>query len=329
MTVVAPCRLHFGLFHVPVERLTAWPDGTPVRNFGGLGMMVVDPQVRVRVTSSRQFMPANGSLADRATAFAKVVGDRITFPSSGSYLRFHADGPPEHVGLGVGTALGMTLAFAANDAEGGNYVPQQQLPAVVGRGRRSGIGVHGFYYGGFIVDDGKLGDELPVLRERIDVPSDWRVVLARPPVPGAWHGEAERTAFRRRRSAAEALDTTSRLSRLASEFIVPALKRADFDTFAVNLTDFNRIAGEPFDDDQGGPYAGPAVAGIIDELLEWGVRGVGQSSWGPTVFAFARNEAEATELADRLRDRFPNLADLRVTAADNQGVRVLPDDQPG
>ncbi|WP_246173799.1 hypothetical protein [Limnoglobus roseus] len=105
--------------------------------------------------------------------------------------------------------------------------------------------------------------------------------------------------------------------------MIPALKRADFESFARSLAEFNRNAGEPFHLDQGGPYASPAVAELIDELMKWNVRGVGQSSWGPTVFAFAPNEPEAEQLAARLRMRFPNLADLCVTAADNQGVRVL------
>ena len=200
---------------------------------------------------------------------------------------------------------------------------QDELPQVLGRGKRSGIGIHGFRHGGFIVDDGKLEDELPQIRERIEVPSDWRVVLVRPPVPGAWHGEQERTAFHRNRSPEAALDTTRRLLHIANDTLIPALKQADFDTFATSLTDFNRVAGEPFDDDQGGPYAGVAVAGIIDELLEWGTLGVGQSSWGPTVFAVCPDEPAATALAARCRAHFPDLDDVTVTAAKNDGPTTL------
>ena len=46
--VVAPCRLHFGLFHVPVDGLTHYPDGRPVRKFGGLGMMIENPRNELR-----------------------------------------------------------------------------------------------------------------------------------------------------------------------------------------------------------------------------------------------------------------------------------------
>ena len=44
--VVAPSRLHFGLFHVPVAG-DPWPDGLPVRCFGGVGLMVEEPAVVV------------------------------------------------------------------------------------------------------------------------------------------------------------------------------------------------------------------------------------------------------------------------------------------
>lgn len=305
----APCRLHFGLFYVPVEGLNQWPDGTPLRKFGGLGMMLREPRITVSAIPSTQFS-ATGSLGVRALAFAKLIPTAA--PS-----QIDANGPPEHIGLGVGTALAMTVGRALI---GRAY--EDNFPLFVGRGKRSGIGISGFHRGGFIVDDGKLDDaELPEIRERIDVPSDWRVVLVQPPVPGAWHGDRERSAFGRGRSPDAALEATRRLLTLASEKIVPALKAADFETFARSLTDFNRIAGEPFNGDQGGPYAGPAIAGIVDELIEWGTLGVGQSSWGPTVFAFARNESEGRSLAQRLRERFPNLDDVSVTGPDNLGVR--------
>ena len=84
-------------------------------------------------------------------------------------------------------------------------------------------------------------------------------------------------------------------------------------------------AGEPFAADQGGPYAGPAVTGLIDKLRAWDFAGVGQSSWGPTVFAFAPDHSTAGALAAKLRDRFPDLADVTVTAANNTGFTFTGD----
>ncbi len=311
MLVSAPCRLHFGLFHVPVDGLHHGPDGTPIRKYGGLGMMVRDQRINVSVA------PDTGSgheplapLDERANLI------RSKLPGSPP-VRISVSGPPEHVGLGVGTALAMSVGTVLG------WDPySDQLPRLLGRGNRSGIGIEGFRGGGFIVDDGKIGDELPIIRERIEVPADWHIVLIRPKIPGDWYGDRERMAFGRNRSPANALDTTRRLRVLADEQILPALKSQDFDAFSRGITLFNRIAGEPFAADQGGPYASPVIADLIDQLLAWGVLGAGQSSWGPTVFAFTKCQDEAHRLNSRLMHARNDLERPVITPADNRGYRV-------
>lgn len=331
--VVAPCRLHFGLFHVPVEGFTHWPDGRPVRKFGGVGLMVEPPAVRVGVRRSGDWS-ATGSLAARAMRFLRTAWDASPdLLRRAGALAVAADGPPEHVGLGIGTALGMAVVYAAAAELVGRFPSSPETFArVVGRGRRSGIGVHGFSRGGLIVDAGKECDtDLPQLDERVTFPAAWRVVLLRPRAEPLWHGDRERVAFGRGRSPAAATATTDRLQEIAYHELIPAAKAGDFFGFAEAVYSFNRTAGEPFADDQGGPYAGPAIARLIGELRSWGVAGVGQSSWGPTVFALAADEEEANALAARARCHIPDLADVTVAAANNRGAaseRIHDPDQP-
>ena len=52
---------------------------------------------------------------------------------------------------------------------------------------------------------------------------------------------------------------------------------------------------------QGGPYASAKVGEALDWLRDQGVSGLGQSSWGPTGFAFAASEAEGQALLRGLR----------------------------
>jgi predicted sugar kinase len=106
---------------------------------------------------------------------------------------------------------------------------------------------------------------------------------------------------------------------------VPAVKSQDFAAFSDAVQRYNRLAGEPFAADQGGPYSGPEVTAVIDALRAWGAAGVGQTSWGPTVFAFAQDEGEARHLTDRARGQFPNLADVTVAKANNRGAVVSTD----
>ncbi len=318
MLVSAPCRLHFGLFHVPADGLHHGTDGTPIRKYGGLGMMVRDQRISVTVD------PDTGSGHEPSApldARANLIKSKL--PGSPP-VRISVSGPPEHVGLGVGTALAMSVGTVL-----GWDPHSDQLPRLLGRGNRSGIGIEGFRRGGFIVDDGKIGDELPIIRERIEVPADWHVVLIRPKIPGDWYGDRERMAFGRNRTPANAFDTTRRLRDLADKQILPALKSNDFEAFSQGITLFNRIAGEPFAVDQGGPYASPVIADLIDQLLAWGVLGTGQSSWGPTVFAFTKSEDEAVRLQIRLMDSRNDIELAGITPADNRGYRVSTHEQTG
>jgi beta-RFAP synthase len=324
--VVAPCRLHFGLFHVPVDGLTHHPDGRPVRMFGGLGLMIEQPCVTVEATYGER-MESTGTLAERAMVYLKHLKEMCPGADRCSLA---ANGPPEHVGLGVGTALGMAITKVVNPEHWAlqhYFAPQAltdtRLARLAGRGKRSGIGVDGFTAGGFLFDDGKeTDDELPEVFLREEFPAAWRIVLVRPPTPPVWFGDRERTAFARTRPADKALSLTDRLRSLAYGTIVPAVRNTDFDTFAASIHEFNRLAGEPFHDDQGGPYASPEVACVIDELMEMGAVGVGQSSWGPTVFAFAQSADEAEQLAARARERFSSATEVTVTAANNTGARL-------
>lgn len=318
--VVAPCRLHFGLFHVPVDGLTHYPDGRPVRKFGGLGLMIDNPCVTVtaeRSETDHHF----GSLGERALETLSLIRSQISHLPNYTVM---ASGPPQHVGLGIGTAIGMAIAECIQADYISFFVTwsTDELAPLVSRGKRSGIGVHGSARGGFLTDDGKLDDELPRLGARLEFPPDWRIVLVRPPSPPEWFGDRERTAFARTRPADRALSLTDRLRSLAYDTIVPAVRDEDFDTFAASIFEFNRLAGEPFHDDQGGPYAGAEVACVIDELMETGAVGVGQSSWGPTVFAMCREADEAEHLAARARTRFSSATEVTVTAANNTGARL-------
>jgi beta-ribofuranosylaminobenzene 5'-phosphate synthase len=320
--VAAPCRLHFGLLHVPTPGFTHWKDGSPVRKFGGVGLMVEEPEVTVHVEPASEWSAA-GSHGERACEFARRVWSAA--PVRGfKGLRVTAAGPPEHVGLGVGTALGLAVARAVTTHSITRSWTVTELARLAGRGERSRIGIFGFERGGLILDAGKEDEsDAPRLHSRADFPEAWRVVLVRPDVAPAWYGERERTAFRRSRPPAAVAALTRLLDGLATGAIEPAVRAADFRTFTHAVYEYNRRAGEPFSDDQGGVYAGPEVTGVIETLRNWGVVGLGQSSWGPTVFAFAADPAEAAALAGRVRDELPGLADVTVTAANNCGARSM------
>src|SRR5688500_8228554 len=99
VVVGAPSRLHFGLFALGSEH---------GRQFGGIGAMVDQPGSVIRLQPSQSF-EVTGPMAARLTRSAQA------------WSRFHGRtlpdcrisverAPPEHVGLGVGTQLGLSVA---------------------------------------------------------------------------------------------------------------------------------------------------------------------------------------------------------------------------
>jgi beta-RFAP synthase len=304
-TVIAGTRLHFGLFAA---------DG----RFGGCGLMIREPAVVLSINHGRDGWTSTGSLAERALGFARHIW-RGTDTAGG---HIHADGPPEHVGLGVGTALGLAVARGM----AGCMLPSPKAydqAKMVGRGRRSGIGVHGFRLGGFLVDAGKpAADALPELAGRCDFPAEWRVVLVRPRTAVRWSGDREEAVFHRRHDTTRAAE----MSALALDTLLPAARAADFAGFTTALGEYNRRAGEPFAADQGGPYAGPQVTAVVETLKGWGWAGVGQSSWGPTVFVICPDEPSAVALQKRCWNQMPNLERVTMTAARNEPAAQLDTD---
>jgi beta-RFAP synthase len=304
--VVAPSRLHFGLFRVPTAAETAGEAGA--RAFGGVGLMVDQPGVvvTVRPADSWQF---EGPLASRAQVFAARFVQALPPERRRSFQVLVERCPVEHTGLGVGTQLGLAVAKALAVACGEANLSARELAVRVGRGERSAIGVHGFDRGGLLVDAGKLPAEgVSPLLARVELPAAWRVVLFAPPTSSFWHGEHERAAFARASGGDPAA-----LRKLAEEVIVPAAEQSDMDSFAEAVHEFNRKAGQPFAAAQGGSYASREIAELIRDVRACGVRGVGQSSWGPTVFALVADSDTALSLVLRFRSRVPAFV-ARVSA---------------
>jgi beta-ribofuranosylaminobenzene 5'-phosphate synthase len=326
--VWAPSRLHFGLLSLAAGG-EAWPDRRgrlvlPARRFGGLGLMVDRPGVQVRTTTAEGWS-SEGPLADRALQFARRFAESIDREYPKHELRPQRltveQAPPEHIGLGAGTQLGLAVARALAETCG-LAADAPELARRVGRGLRSALGVHGFAQGGFLVESGKRGDEaLAPPAARAAFPSDWRLVMAVPREAPGLHGAEEQEAFIRLAGRPGGTAHTDALCRLVLLGMLPALAEADLDAFGEALFDFNARAGEAFAAVQGGVYSGPGVSACVDFLRGQGVRGVGQSSWGPTVFAVVGDEHRAADLTRRLAAHGPPFEQVWSAAASNAGAR--------
>ena len=305
-------RLHFGLID---------PAGSSGRLYAGAGVMVENPGIRLaaELAGSGDRVTAEGPIAARVkdflNRFRKSTGCDAFFNIEISSC------PADHLGLGTGTQLGMAIASACSNLLGldGGI---ETIAGRTGRGRRSAIGVHGFDRGGFLIDDGKTDERgLSALRTRIELPQAWRFLL----VIAAGHlglsGQKEADCFKN--LGAVPSQTVDRLDDLLKNVLVPAAEEDDWPAFSRALHEFGLLAGEPFQETQGGPFSTRLAAEVAQHLRQAGIEGVGQSSWGPTLYALLPNQQEAETAAVELRSRFGlGEGEVQVTQPRNRGAAV-------
>jgi beta-RFAP synthase len=228
---------------------------------------------------------------------------------------------PEHAGLGSGTQLALAVARGAHRAWGMAEPPALELARLVDRGRRSAIGVHGFCRGGFLVEAGQgAATAMGPLVMRFDFPLSWSIVVTLPPSTPGMHGLDERTAFADLVQRQPDLSQTDAMCRLLLLGMLPAIEEDDLPAFGEALRDYNRRAGQMFRTVQGGQYAQPLTAAIVEFLGQHDIGAAGQSSWGPATFAIVQRD-QAGWVQQALCRRFGlEPADVVCTLADNRGA---------
>lgn len=318
LRIQAGSRLHFGLLAPCVRQ---------GRRFGGLGLMVEHPGIALVIEKHDSDL-IEGPLRDRVVDILTALRRR--------WAAADAEAPrvcvrlekaaPLHAGLGTGTQLALSVAAgyaALLKQEASEAVPAEELARWTGRGQRSAIGFHGFLYGGLLVDGGKpsgCADGLVApLISRLPFPEEWAILLAIPETEKGAYGDWERRVFDDLLPVSE--DFVDRQCRRLFFEILPAVAEQNYAAFAEALHAYNRDAGQPFRHVQRGLYHGDLVARRVHALRSLGVAAVGQTSWGPTVFAIVPGTEMACWLKTRVADEaaFAHCR-LIVTRARNQAA---------
>ena len=265
---------------------------------------------------------AEGPLAERSKHFATQVLERMQSDQSATgYHLIVESAPPDHVGLGTGTQLALSIAAGFCRLHGQDVPAAERLAQLAGRGERSAIGTHGFLQGGLLHEAGKLpGESLSPLVSRVEFQADWRFVLIRPDQEQGLSGESEKRAFAALPPVSESI--SNELCAEAETHLLPAARKNNFDKFAASLGRYSHLAGECFAPSQGGPFAGQHGGRLVELIRSLGFSGVGQSSWGPTLFAVTPDQATAETLVCELHERAGVPLDLTISAVANQGATV-------
>ena len=312
--ITTGARLHFGILsHVP----------SGGREFGGAGLMIDSPGFQMVVQpDDRDNIEADEPYRSRIIQILERI--RASAPSRvipQCRIRVLRSIPP-HSGFGSGTQLGMAVSRALSILTGEDEADAITLARRVSRGARSAIGIHGFSQGGFLVDAGKAEQgEIAPLAGRVEFPSAWRILLVAPRDVAGLFGAVEEKAFAR--LPGMSAESTQHLRQIATEQLLPMVAAADFANFSEALYEFGQVVGRYFAPAQGGVFANPLMCQLADVLRAFGIRGVGQSSWGPTLFALVEDADSADKLAAELAaDVSWQACDFHVAAAMNHAATV-------
>ena len=209
---------------------------------------------------------------------------------------------PPHSGLGSGTQLALAVSRALAELHELAASPAD-LARAVRRAQRSAVGTWTFAGGGFVVEGGRrvgVDDDVGPLLARQPFPASWRCVLAVPAAHGGLSGVAETRAFADLPTPDER--DGERVSHLVLMAMLPAVIEGDLATFGAALTEVQEINGRWFSRAQGGMFAPGAATEIVRLMHDSGAPGVGQSSWGPSVYAIVDGDAAAGALGERIRE---------------------------
>jgi beta-ribofuranosylaminobenzene 5'-phosphate synthase len=313
ITVTIPARLHLGFLDL---------NGGLGRRFGSIGLAITD--LRTKITF--RWAPKNhvtGPERERVMRHVEKMVQRLAL--GGGHALNVLDVVPAHAGLGSGTQLALAVASGVRrlhslplDIEGDAIH--------LGRGGRSGVGIGLFKRGGLVVDGGCAKKEIPPpIVSHIRFPDRWRIIVVLDPAQRGIHGAEEAAAFGKLPPFEDA--DAARLCRLVVMKMLPAVAEEDIKNFGSAIREIQTCLGNYFAAAQGGSaFTSPDVGAVLATLDREGACGIGQSSWGPTGFAFAATAEEADRLARIARGHQRGRGlDIRVCAGFNHAAEITAD----
>ncbi|VVB65487.1 Beta-ribofuranosylaminobenzene 5'-phosphate synthase [Candidatus Gugararchaeum adminiculabundum] len=307
--VSSPSRLHFCLVDL---------NGSLGRSDLSVGVALEEPRCEVEAIASST-IKITGSSDPRINQILSKLNcaNNCNLPIKQNI--------PEHVGLGSSTQLLMAVAKAASIISGKNY-STLQLAELAQRGGTSGIGVHAFASGGFLVDAGhsfgKKGvkasfssssfssSPAPQLLARYELPESWHFACIIPDSK-KFFGEKENEIFQSKTPVSEKI--TEQLSRAVLVKLMPAAVEQNAVDFGESLNLLNQIR-------LADNWADPALQKYVKQMISAGALGAGISSFGPLVYGFTDSKNKAEKILSEFDcTKF-------VSKIENKGARVRTSD---
>ncbi len=162
------------------------------RKYGGAGFCIGGPPLEIEAAPSAKTKVFGLEQVDRQAgndvenALKRL---KVLLPHVNAAVSIRSV-PPQHIGLGIKTTLLLGVLKAIDLATGAG-LSVTALQTLSGRGGTSGIGVNGFFTGGFLVDAGhdhrrstgfapsasRIAFTIPPVNCRLSIPQNWRFYL--------------------------------------------------------------------------------------------------------------------------------------------------------
>ncbi|TIR31589.1 MAG: GHMP kinase [Mesorhizobium sp.] len=308
VTIRVPARLHLGFLDL---------NGDTGRRFGSVGLPLSEPETIVTLSRSSETI-VEGTESRRAGEHLSTLCSHLGI--RGQHRLVVEQSIPSHAGLGSGTQIALAVASALRTLH--------KLPLDIGgdatlleRGGRSGIGIGSFERGGVIVDAGKddSGRPPPVVA-RLPFPEEWRVIMILDHGGHGLHGDAEIAAFRS--LPPFPASASGEICRRVLMGIMPALIEHDLPAFGAAVAAIQMLIGTHFAPAQGGVFTSKRVERVAHGLNEAGAVGIGQSSWGPTGFAFAPSQEAAVSFVSAVQQTVEDSIEIKIVKGRNSGAKI-------
>ena len=311
VTDTVPARLHLGFLDL---------NGSLGRRFGSIGLAINGLKTSITFDAASQ-LRVTGPENERVRRYLQVMQRALDIETT-CHVRIE-EVVPAHAGLGSGTQIALAVAAGVRRFHG---LPLDVRGDAIRleRGARSGVGIGLFDHGGLVVDGGRgpLTTAAPVV-SRMPFPEQWRILVVLDPHRQGVHGPDEREVFSKLAPSSDG--QAAHLCRLVLMKALPALAERDIAGFGSAINEMQVLLGDYFAAIQGGSrFSSPDVAAALAALEDEGAYGIGQSSWGPTGFAFAPSAEEANRLVESIY-RQPRCRDLdiRTVAGLNRGAHIV------
>jgi len=310
-------RLHMGFFDL---------HGGLGRKFGSIGLSLTEPNLILSAKRSKSLQVSGASNVPESVIarISKVSQQILSAMNIAESVEVNiSEAVPEHSGLGSGTQMALATGSVISYLYQLNLT-SMQIATLTGRGRRSGVGISAFDYGGLLVDGGRAvsasHSSPPPMLARYDFPEEWAILLIFDASEPGIHGEQEKVAFNELPTFPESL--AAHLCRHVLMQAMPALVERDLIAFGQSIQVLQQHVGDYFLPVQGGRYASRLVSAVLERLEAMGVPCFGQSSWGPTGFAIFANKNQAEQHLQQLKTTFTDRAlSWKICSACNHGAK--------